>query len=85
MSGTPLPGAGARGTLYLVSTPIGNLGDITARAAEVLRTADAVLCEDTRHSRRLLDHLGSRAPTLAVHEHNEARQSERLVARLAAG
>ncbi len=73
------------GTLYLVSTPIGNLGDITARAAEVLRTADAVLCEDTRHSRRLLDHLGSRAPTLSVHEHNEARRSEGLVARLAAG
>ncbi len=85
MSGTAPPGATARGTLFLVSTPIGNLGDITARAAEVLRTADAVLCEDTRHSRRLLDHLGSRAPTLSVHEHNEARRSEGLVARLVAG
>ncbi len=73
------------GTLFLVSTPIGNLGDITVRAADLLRTADAVLCEDTRHSRRLLDHLGSRVPTLSVHEHNEARRSEGLVARLAAG
>ncbi|GJG87767.1 ribosomal RNA small subunit methyltransferase I [Gemmatimonadetes bacterium T265] len=80
-----MPDAGPTGTLYLVSTPIGNLGDVTVRAAEVLRTADAVLCEDTRHSRRLLDHLGSRAPTLSVHEHNEARRSEALVARLAAG
>jgi 16S rRNA (cytidine1402-2'-O)-methyltransferase len=73
------------GTLYLVSTPIGNLGDLTARAAEVLRDADAVLCEDTRHSRRLLDHVGSRAPALAYHEHNEARATPGLVARLAAG
>lgn len=88
MSGTAATGPAsttASGTLFLVSTPIGNLGDITARAAEVLRTANAVLCEDTRHSRRLLDHLGSRAPTLSVHEHNEARRSEGLVARLAAG
>ncbi len=73
------------GTLYVVSTPIGNLGDITARAAEVLRRADAVLCEDTRHSRRLLDHLGSRAPTIALHEHNEAARSVGLVRRLAGG
>lgn len=73
------------GQLSLVSTPIGNLGDLTARAAEVLRTADAVLCEDTRHSRRLLDHVGSTAPTLALHEHNEARASEGLVRRLLDG
>lgn len=90
MSGTASPRATApsatsSGTLYLVSTPIGNLGDVTARATDVLRTADAVLCEDTRHSRRLLDHIGSHAPTLSLHEHNEARRSEGLVARLAAG
>ncbi len=73
------------GTLYVVSTPIGNLGDLTVRAAEVLRAADLVLCEDTRHSRRLLDHVGSRAPTTSVHEHNESRRAEALAARLAAG
>jgi 16S rRNA (cytidine1402-2'-O)-methyltransferase len=73
------------GTLHVVSTPIGNLGDVTARAADVLRAADLVLCEDTRHSRRLLDHVGSRAPTTSVHEHNEARRADELVARLAAG
>jgi 16S rRNA (cytidine1402-2'-O)-methyltransferase len=73
------------GTLSIVATPIGNLGDLTARGAEVLRTADAVLCEDTRHSRRLLDHVGSSAPTIALHEHNEARASEALVRRLVAG
>ena len=73
------------GMLYVVSTPIGNLGDLTARAAEVLRTVDAVLCEDTRHSRRLLDHVGSTVPALAYHEHNEARATPGLVARLVEG
>ena len=73
------------GTLYVVSTPIGNLGDLTARAAELLRTVDAVLCEDTRHSRRLLDHVGSTVPALAYHEHNEARATPGLVARLVEG
>jgi 16S rRNA (cytidine1402-2'-O)-methyltransferase len=73
------------GTLYVVSTPIGNLGDLTVRAAEVLRTVDAVLCEDTRHSRRLLDHIGSTVPALAYHEHNEARATPGLVARLLDG
>jgi 16S rRNA (cytidine1402-2'-O)-methyltransferase len=73
------------GTLYVVSTPIGNLGDLTVRAAEVLRTVDAVLCEDTRHSRRLLDHVGSTVPAVAYHEHNEARATPGLVARLLDG
>jgi 16S rRNA (cytidine1402-2'-O)-methyltransferase len=73
------------GTLYVVSTPIGNLGDLSPRAAEVLRTADLVLCEDTRHSRRLLDHAGSRAPAASLHEHNEARRAAEVVARLADG
>ncbi len=81
----PAPRSLSPGTLYVVSTPIGNLGDLTARAADVLRAADLVLCEDTRHSRRLLDHVGSRAPTTSVHEHNEARRADELVARLAAG
>ncbi|MGZ8379583.1 MAG: 16S rRNA (cytidine(1402)-2'-O)-methyltransferase [Gemmatirosa sp.] len=73
------------GTLYVVSTPIGNLGDITARAGEILRTVDVVLCEDTRHSRRLLDHVGAQVPALSYHEHNEARATPGLVARLSAG
>jgi 16S rRNA (cytidine1402-2'-O)-methyltransferase len=73
------------GTLYVVSTPIGHLGDLTVRAAEVLRTVDAVLCEDTRHSRRLLDHVGSTVPAVAYHEHNEARATPGLVARLLDG
>ena len=57
--------------LYIVSTPIGNLDDITLRAIEVLRRVDRVVAEDTRHSRRLLDHLGITRPMLALHEHNE--------------
>jgi 16S rRNA (cytidine1402-2'-O)-methyltransferase len=73
------------GTLYVVSTPIGNLGDMTFRAVEVLRGVALVLAEDTRHSRRLLDHYDIRTPTLAYHEHNEARTTPGLVARLTAG
>lgn len=73
------------GTLFIVSTPIGNLGDISARAVEILRSAAAVLAEDTRHSRRLLDAHDVRTPTLAYHEHNEARATPGLVARLLAG
>jgi 16S rRNA (cytidine1402-2'-O)-methyltransferase len=73
------------GTLYVVSTPIGNLGDLSARAAEVLRTADLVLCEDTRHSRRLLDHAGSHVAAVSLHEHNEARRAAEMVTRLAEG
>lgn len=76
-------GADARsGVLRLVASPIGNLGDITFRAAEAIRTADVVACEDTRHSRRLLEHLGIREKQLvALHDHNERARSEQLVAR----
>lgn len=73
------------GTLYIVSTPIGNLGDLTLRALAVLREVAAVLAEDTRHTRRLLDHYEVRTPMLAYHEHNEARATPALVARLVAG
>ena len=73
------------GTLYVVSTPIGNLGDFSPRAVAVLRAVAAVLAEDTRHSRRLLDAYEIRTPTLAYHEHNEARTTPALVARLVAG
>jgi 16S rRNA (cytidine1402-2'-O)-methyltransferase len=71
--------------LYVVATPIGNLGDVTLRALEILRSADLVACEDTRHARRLLDHHGVRAATLALHEHNEAAATARLIEALAAG
>jgi 16S rRNA (cytidine1402-2'-O)-methyltransferase len=71
--------------LYVVATPIGNLADITLRALDVLRAADLVACEDTRHARRLLDHHGIRAATMSVHEHNEAAAAQKLIAALAAG
>jgi 16S rRNA (cytidine1402-2'-O)-methyltransferase len=74
-----------RGSLYIVATPIGNLGDITLRAGEVLRTVDAILAEDTRHSRRLLDQLGVTRPVQALHQHNEATAVERVLARLLGG
>jgi 16S rRNA (cytidine1402-2'-O)-methyltransferase len=73
------------GTLYLVSTPIGNLGDMTHRAVEVLSSAALVIAEDTRHSRRLLDHYKISTPLKSYHEHNEAKETPRLVARLGAG
>jgi len=71
---------GSAGILQLIATPIGNLGDITFRAVEAIRAADLVACEDTRHSRRLLDHLGIRDKELvALHDHNESRRSASLV------
>jgi 16S rRNA (cytidine1402-2'-O)-methyltransferase len=75
----------APGTLFVVSTPIGNLGDITVRAVETLKSVALVLCEDTRHSRALLEHYGISTPVAALHEHNEARESPRLIARLEGG
>jgi 16S rRNA (cytidine1402-2'-O)-methyltransferase len=76
---------GELGTLYLVSTPIGNLGDMTFRAVEVLSSAALVIAEDTRHSRRLLDHFRINTPVSSYHEHNEAKETPRLIARLVAG
>lgn len=73
------------GTLYLVSTPIGNLGDMTHRAVEVLSSAALVIAEDTRHSRRLLDHYHIATPLRSYHEHNEAKETPKLVAKLRAG
>ena len=58
------------GTLYVVSTPIGNLGDISQRALAILADVSLVLAEDTRHSRKLLDHYGIRTGLSAYHEHN---------------
>ncbi len=82
MSAVQAPTAG---TLYIVSTPIGNLGDLSPRAVEVLRTVAAVLAEDTRHSRILFDRYDLHTPLIAHHEHNEAKATAGLVARLVAG
>jgi len=75
------------GVLVLVGTPIGNLGDLSPRAVEVLRTADVIACEDTRRTRQLLTAAGvpARGRLIAVHDHNEAAQVGGVLARLAAG
>lgn len=73
------------GKLYLVSTPIGNLGDITFRAIEVLKAVDFVICEDTRHSRRLFDHYGVAKPLESFFQGNELRKAAQLVERVRAG
>lgn len=74
------------GRIILVPTPIGNLGDVTLRALEVLRGADRIACEDTRHSGPLLAHHGiTGKPLVALHEHNEARRAPELVAAAQAG
>ena len=73
------------GVLYVVATPIGNLGDISTRALEVLKTVALVAAEDTRHSKKLLSHYGIAATLLAVHEHNERDVTDKLLRILAAG
>jgi 16S rRNA (cytidine1402-2'-O)-methyltransferase len=70
------------GTLYVVSTPIGNLGDLSARAVEILGSCDFVLAEDTRRTRVLMDHAGVKNKLVSLREHNEARVSERVIERL---
>lgn len=71
--------------LYVVATPIGNLADISLRALDVLRAADTVACEDTRHARHLLDHHGIKAPLLAVHQHNEQQAAAKLIEAIGQG
>ena len=71
--------------LYVVATPIGNLGDITLRAVEALKSADVIAAEDTRHSGLLLKHLEIKKPFVSYHEHNEAARTLQLVERLARG
>jgi len=73
------------GKLYLVATPIGNLEDITYRAVRVLGEADLIACEDTRQTRKLLEHYGISKPTVSYHEHNEAQRAAELAARIGAG
>ena len=73
------------GTLYLVATPIGNLQDITLRALETLRTVDLIACEDTRHTRNLLNHFRVSNRVISYHEHNEQERAEELADRLVQG
>ena len=75
----------AAATLYVVATPIGNLGDLSPRAQEVLRSVAAICAEDTRHTGQLLSHFGISKPLVALHDHNEEAMAERIVARLLGG
>lgn len=71
--------------LYVVATPLGNLGDITVRALEVLKRVDVIAAEDTRHSQRLLDACGVRTRLIALHEHNEQAAAGEVIRRLGGG
>lgn len=73
------------GTLYIIATPIGNLEDITLRALKLLRDVRLIACEDTRHTRRLLDRYEIATPTISYHEHNKFVRGDRLLAALADG
>lgn len=73
------------GTLYLVSTPIGNLEDITHRAVRLLSEVDVIACEDTRHTRKLLNHYGINTRTISYHEHNERERAVELIKQLKRG
>lgn len=73
------------GTLYLVATPIGNLADITHRAIDVLTNVALIACEDTRHTRKLLQHYGISTKTISYHEHNEQERARQLVELLSEG
>jgi len=71
--------------LYLVATPIGNLGDITLRALDVLRRADRIACEDTRQTQKLLNHFAITTPTVSCHQHNEHQRASEFLETLKAG
>ena len=75
----------ARGTLYLVATPIGNLEDITLRALRVLKESSVIACEDTRHTQKLLNHYGIQNRLISYHEHNENSRATELVAEMENG
>ena len=73
------------GKLLIVGTPIGNLADFSPRAIDALKSADLILCEDTRHTRKLLTHFGIDTPTQSFHEHNEEEKAAAMIARIATG
>lgn len=73
------------GTLYVVATPIGNLGDMVPRAVETLQTVALIAAEDTRHSSRLLSHFDIKTPCIAYHDHSDEQRTEQLIARMRAG
>ena len=83
--GVAIEAAKAAGGLYLVATPIGNLGDISLRALELLAASDCIACEDTRVTRKLTERYGIATPLLAYHEHNAGEARPKILARLAAG
>jgi 16S rRNA (cytidine1402-2'-O)-methyltransferase len=84
-AGISTESAVAAGTLYVVATPIGNLGDLSARAREVLSGVQLIAAEDTRHTRQLLQAFGIDTALTSLHEHNEMQKSETLITRLLAG
>jgi 16S rRNA (cytidine1402-2'-O)-methyltransferase len=73
------------GTLFVTATPIGNLDDLTPRAAQTLASVDLVAAEDTRHTRRLLSHIGANPAVMALHDHNEERAADKVIAALKDG
>lgn len=73
------------GKLFIVATPIGNFKDITLRALEILESVDWIACEDTRHSKKLLQHFGISKPLISLHDHNEQTKKTELLAKLQAG
>jgi len=75
----------ATAALYIVATPIGNLGDMTRRAIQVLESVDLIAAEDTRNSQKLLNHFGIKVPMMALHEHNEREQTDEIITKLQAG
>jgi 16S rRNA (cytidine1402-2'-O)-methyltransferase len=77
--------ARVHGELFIVATPIGNLEDVTQRGLRVLREVDLIACEDTRHTRKLLNHFGIDKKTISYHEHNERERAEELCKLLASG
>ena len=73
------------GKLFIVATPIGNLGDMTPRAIETLENADIIAAEDTRHSLKLLNHFGIKTKLISMHEHNEKSRAVQLIEMIEAG
>src|SRR5258706_2815090 len=73
------------GTLYLIATPIGNLEDITHRAVRLLGEVELIACEDTRHTRKLLNHYGIKTRTISYHEHNERERAAELLKLIESG